>query len=132
MKILITGATGFVGMPILLKILDSDKTSVIYAVTRGMKNDFLTHEKLHWVETDIADNHKTKMMLDEFKPDVLIHLAWSDIPNFSEQKCLKNLNQSIDFIDLVLNNSECKKILVAGSCFEYSNKNENTITPIII
>lgn len=120
MKILITGASGFVGIPILYRLINSHKISKIQALTRKIEHDLPKHEKVDWVEADIGDSVKTESILNEFKPDILIHLAWSGIPDFSEYQCLQNLRQSIDFINHVLQNSNCKKILVAGSCFEYN------------
>ena len=122
MKILITGASGFIGMPILERLIHSDEVSEIYALTRKLTQKLPKNKKLKWIETDISEYTSIKLNSRDCNPDILIHLAWSGIPDFSESQSLKNLNQSINFIDHILSNSDCKKILVAGSCFEYDQK----------
>ncbi len=122
MKILITGASGFIGIPILERLIESDEVLEIYAVTRNLSQKLPKNKKLKWIEFDIGDYTKNEFNISDCNPDVLIHLAWSNIPDFSESQCLKNLNQSKNFINDILSNSDCKKIMVAGSCFEYDQK----------
>ncbi len=120
MNILITGASGFVGMPILKNLIKCDEVDQIYAFTRKIKDSHSKHEKLEWIEVNLDDSPKVNKITNEYKIDALIHLAWSDIPNFSYSKCLENLNQSINLTNAILKNTDCKKLLLAGSCFEYN------------
>lgn len=120
MNILITGASGFVGMPILENLIKSDRVNQIYAFTRKIEASYPKHQKLKWIEVNLEDTCKVSEIANKYKIDALIHLAWSDIPNFSSPKCIKNLNQSIDLINIILEKTECKKLLLAGSCFEYN------------
>lgn len=120
MNILITGASGFVGLPILNNLIKSNEVNQIYASTRKIKDSYPKHEKLKWIEVNLNDTFKVSDIVNENKIDALIHLAWSDIPDFSYSKCVYNLNQSINLINTVLENTKCKKLLLAGSCFEYN------------
>ncbi|MEL0238227.1 MAG: NAD(P)-dependent oxidoreductase [Gammaproteobacteria bacterium] len=120
MNILITGASGFVGLPILNNLIKSIKVNQIYALTRKIKDNYPKHEKLKWIEVNLNNSFEVSEIVNKNKIDVLIHLAWSDIPDFSSSKCINNLNQSINLINTVLENTECKKLLLAGSCFEYN------------
>ena len=63
-----------------------------------------------------------KAGLKSFNPDVVIHLAWQGIPDYSESISRVNLNNSIDLLNFILSNSNCKKIIVSGSCWEYGKK----------
>jgi nucleoside-diphosphate-sugar epimerase len=119
-NILITGASGFIGMPMLDNFIKSVEVNHIYAFTRKIKESYPKHEKLKWIEVNLVDTCKIGKIVNEYEIDALIHLAWSDIPDFSSSKCLDNLNQSIGLIETVLKNTECKKLLLAGSCFEYN------------
>ena len=77
------------------------------------------------VKSIIGDmNHYDKIYkkLIEFDPEVIIHLAWEGIPDFSVKNCHKNLNSAIKFFNLLIDSTNCKKIIVAGSCFEYGTK----------
>ena len=105
MKILITGASGFIGIPILERLIESDEVLEIYAVTRNLSQKLPKNKKLKWIEFDIGDYTKNEFNISDCNPDVLIHLAWSNIPDFSESQCLKNLNQSKNFINDILSNS---------------------------
>ncbi len=46
-------------------------------------------------------------------------IAWQDIPDYSEVISQINLNNSIQLLDVSVEETNCKKIIVAGSCFEY-------------
>jgi nucleoside-diphosphate-sugar epimerase len=119
-NILITGASGFVGMPMLKNFLKSDEINQIYAFTRKIQDSFPKHAKLKWIEVNLEDICKIIEFVKEHNIDALVHLAWSNIPDFSSSKCLENLNHSIGLIDIILKNTDCKKLLLAGSCFEYN------------
>ena len=104
MNILITGASGFIGMPMLENFIKSVEVNHIYAFTRKIKDSYPKHEKLKWIEVNLVDTCKIGKIVNEYEIDALIHLAWSDIPDFSSSKCLDNLNQSIGLIETVLKN----------------------------
>lgn len=120
MNILITGASGFVGMPMLENFIKSDEVNQIYAFTRKIHDNYPKHKKLKWIEVNLEDTYKITEIANEYKIDALVHLAWSNIPDFSSSNCLENLNQSINLINIILKHTKCKKLLLAGSCFEYN------------
>lgn len=82
MKILITGATGFIGSN-LLKLLIKDKNNVIYALTRRKIKD---SANVKWIKEDflsITDLNKLPKGIE-----CIIHLAQSrDYKNFPEKAC---------------------------------------------
>mgnify|MGYP001327964593 CR=1 FL=1 len=59
--------------------------------------------------------------MKKFNPEVVIHLAWEGIPDYSKSISQKNLDNSIYLIDFILDNTTCKKVIVSGSCWEYDN-----------
>ena len=58
----------------------------------------------------------------DFQPDIIMHLAWEGIPDLSKIVCTENLYMAINFFDQVLDNTNCKKVIVSGSCIEYGNR----------
>ena len=62
MNILITGASGFVGMPILKNLIKCDEVDQIYAFTRKIKDSHSKHEKLEWIEVNLDDSPKVKRL----------------------------------------------------------------------
>lgn len=68
---------------------------------------------------DLNDFSSSKEAIKTFDPDVLIHFAWQGIPDYSEKISKTNLQNSIHLFDFLLEETNCKKIIVSGSCFEY-------------
>lgn len=122
MKVLITGASGFIGLPILKRLLKVKKNIEILAITRKFRAELPKHHNLTWVESNLDNHEKINRVINDFQPLVIIHLAWADIPDFSLETSLKNLNTSVTFFETIFKSESCSKILVAGSCFEYNQK----------
>ena len=57
-----------------------------------------------------------------FQPDIIIYLSWEGIPDFSESVSQNNLFIALNFFDKVFENTDCNKIIISGSCFEYGKK----------
>ena len=69
----------------------------------------------------LEDLEFIKPQIKMFNPDVVIHLAWFGIPDFSERNSLVNLNLSINLLEFIIDETQCKKVIISGSCFEYRN-----------
>jgi len=120
MKVFITGARGFVGRHVMAEIHASGHD--ILASTLKEDKTENNPSNIHWLNGDLADLELLKAGLKSFNPDVVIHLAWQGIPDYSESISRVNLNNSIDLLNFILSNSNCKKIIVSGSCWEYGKK----------
>jgi len=116
-RILVTGGSGFIGNYLLEKLIVSGNE--VLSISRNqfsskpgvsILNSDLSHIEIHYEEIKV------------FQPDVLIHLSWDGIPDFSVEKSLENVNQSIKLFSLVAKIKSCKKIIVSGSCLEYSQR----------
>ena len=119
MRVLITDATGFIGLPLSEKL--SSMGFEVLALCRTLpKKNF---NSISWLKADLSSPSTFKAEILSFHPDVLIHLAWQDIPDFSFQKSLFNLNKSLDFLSFITDIDSCKKILISGSCWEYGIRN---------
>ena len=116
MKILLTGASGFVGRHVLAA-LERSSNKVLALTRRNLKA-----ENILLLKGDLDNFKFMKPRIIEFQPDVVIHLAWQGIPDYSQQTSRLNLNFSIDFLDFILDYTECDKIITAGSCWEYGKK----------
>jgi nucleoside-diphosphate-sugar epimerase len=114
MRILISGASGFIGKA-LLHQLASEKHDVL-SISRLSTNS--SSGRLKWVVADLADTLSYRARVMEFSPEIVLHMAWSGIPDFSNENSLRNLQISIDFLQLAMSTKHCRKVIVAGSCFE--------------
>jgi nucleoside-diphosphate-sugar epimerase len=129
MKILITGGTGFIGAPLLKNIFEYIGDVEILNLTRS--NEISISKQVEHFKCDISNPQTYKSKVEDFEPEVVLHLAWESIPDFSLEMCLKNILSSISLIEIVTKIKSCKKVIVTGTCFEYNNKigscNENDL-----
>jgi len=117
-QILITGATGFIGGHIVKQLQDQGHDLALFVMETDLGLE-LTHLDTVIIQGDLRNFAAAKNSIQEFNPEVCIHLAWEGIPDFSQQLSRLNLNLSIDFLDFLLDNTRCNKVIIAGSCWEY-------------
>jgi nucleoside-diphosphate-sugar epimerase len=75
-RVLITGATGFIGRHCLAPLLS--QAGEVHAVGRSVAR--LTHENLHVHVTDLFDPRDVSDLIGRIKPSHLVHLAWITTP----------------------------------------------------
>jgi nucleoside-diphosphate-sugar epimerase len=75
-KILITGATGFIGRQCLIPLLEKGFT--VHALAQkplgGYENDVIWHRQ------NFLDDEKTKGLIESIKPSHCLHFAWYTEP----------------------------------------------------
>lgn len=76
-RILITGGAGFIGTNIAKRLIKHNKILLYDNLWRNsLKNSQIQDEKnIKIVQGDILDFQKLKSIVDEFEPDIVIHLA---------------------------------------------------------
>lgn len=113
MKILITGAFGFIGSP-LLKLLarSSHQLFLIHRSNVPIEN-ISSNSTL--IQSDIEQFNDFK----ELKIDMVIDLAWGHLDNFN---CVEHIKVELEIHKVFLQRAlhqGVKSILVAGTCLEY-------------
>jgi len=116
-KIAITGATGFIGKHIVNYFLMHTDNVLILLHRKNLK-DKITDSKVTYVQFDI--NQLPENCFDFIgQPDLLIHLAWDDLPNYKNLSHLDTiLPAHMHFLHALVQQG-LKKVVVAGTCFEY-------------
>lgn len=114
-KILVTGGSGFIGTN-LIKLLIKKNFDVY--VLENEKKIFIKEEKKLF--SSINDIAKVYKFISKIKPDILVHLAWSKIPNFSPINNKYNFKIQKRFLKMI-EKTEIKKIFISGTCLEYGN-----------
>jgi nucleoside-diphosphate-sugar epimerase len=114
LNILLTGGSGFVGRYIYKNLIKDGHSVFTFSRKKKLKDptsDFILG--------DLNRLNKIKQKIVNFNPEIIIHLAWQDIPNYSEKISKLNLKTSIEFFDFLFEETNCRKILCSGSCWEY-------------
>jgi dTDP-6-deoxy-L-talose 4-dehydrogenase (NAD+) len=131
MKVLVTGAAGFIGQHVVPELLKRRHDIIAVDCNLEKAKGMQWYKKVTFVASDIYDP-----MLDPSKafgvPDVIIHLAWPGLPNYKDLFHFEtNLPSDYNFIKKMVV-AGVKHILVTGTCFEYGMQSgqlsEETIT----
>tara|TARA_B100001057_G_scaffold496551_1_gene598299 strand:- start:104 stop:913 length:810 start_codon:yes stop_codon:yes gene_type:complete len=123
MKLLITGSTGFIGGNLIKKL--QQKKYKILALSKK-KNLPKSYKNVLSIKSDLKLSKNVLKKIIEFSPDILVHLAWENIPNYSKNTSHINFLKQKYFIDKIIEIDSIKKIIVTGSCSEHKSKHRLT------
>lgn len=125
MKVLITGATGFVGSHLIDFLLTEGDISIFGARRRRSDMELVNHvkDKVQWVEIDVADPHNVDAVIKEVQPDYIFHLAAQSFIPTSWKAPLEtfttNAIGTLNMLEALKNLEMNTKIQIAGSSEEY-------------
>jgi nucleoside-diphosphate-sugar epimerase len=120
-KVLVTGATGFIGNYVIEELLKHNNVEVI-ATSSSQENakqrswfDYVKH-----IEFDLAQFDSLINYFRYFnQPDLLIHLAWEGLPNYKSSFHTEiNLPRHKALLENLIRNG-LNDITVTGTCLEY-------------
>lgn len=109
-RILVVGASGFIGKNLLL-YFNKKNYNVLFTYN---KNVIRQKNSIRY-----SLGSKLPDEIINFKPEIIINLAWQGIPNFNKKICNLNLVSHKKFIDQLRNFKNLKKVIYMGSCAEY-------------
>ncbi|MBI5024577.1 MAG: NAD(P)-dependent oxidoreductase [Candidatus Omnitrophica bacterium] len=131
MKVLVTGATGFIGQYLVPELLARHHSVMAVARDAGRAQKMPWHKQVTFIASDIYDP-----ALDPLRvfgvPDAVVHLAWPGLPNYKDLFHFeKNLPADYAFLKSMILGG-VKHVLVTGTCLEYGMQSgalsEETVT----
>ena len=122
MKVLVTGASGFIGNHVINELLSRNYEVIATSSTNQTAKKQNWYPEVQYIEHSIQLNEQDNLF-DKFnKPDAAIHLAWSGLPNYTALFHIEqNLISHYYFIKNLIQHG-LKYIAVTGTCFEYGLK----------
>ena len=120
MRILVTGAAGFIGSRVVRRLV-ADGHDVGALVRPGSSRWRLEGvEPLTPIECDLADHDALQRALTAWQPQSCIHLAWYAVPGkyLDARENLDCVEVSLDLLEL-LAEAGCRHVVMTGTCAEY-------------
>lgn len=131
MKILVTGATGFIGDAVIKELLKGQSDIIATSKNKQKAINKEWYKDVTYIEYNL---NKTKENLFDFfsKPDIVLNLAWDGLSNYNDKIHIEqNLINHYNFLENMLDNG-LKNLVSIGTCFEYGKISgclkEDTIT----
>lgn len=118
MKVLVTGATGFVGQHVIPRLLEHRHAVTAVARDEAKARNFAWFNRVRFISCDI--HRPIDNPVEWFgQPEAVIHLAWPGLPNY---KALfhfeENMPADYRFLKALVEGG-VGRLLVTGTCFEY-------------
>jgi nucleoside-diphosphate-sugar epimerase len=121
MRVLITGASGFIGSRLIRHLLADDQ-EVVALVRQPDRIPRLegVRASIELVRADLRDHESIEQAVRGARPDLVIHLAWypGGAERWSSPGNLDALHDSVNLIHAV-GRSGCRRFVGVGTCVEY-------------
>lgn len=120
MKVLVTGATGFIGNYVINELLKRNDVKVIATAFDGDNaKKKAWYANVTFIEHTIGKDDRQDLFKKFHQPDVVIHLAWGGLANFkSEEHITDVLPANSAFLNNLIQHG-LKDLTVVGTCLEY-------------
>jgi nucleoside-diphosphate-sugar epimerase len=115
-KILVTGASGFIGSHCLPLLLDRDYE--VHAVYSKISAD--TPPTVYWHQADLLEQKPIIELIESVQPSHLLHLAWYAIPGkyWTSPENLRWVQASLTLLQEFARRGG-QRVVMAGTCAEY-------------
>jgi len=118
MKVLVTGATGFIGNYVVQEIINKGFHVITTSRNREKAKAYEWFSKVQYIAHDLHD-HQHNYFKFFHEPNILIHLSWEGLPNYQDFFHFEsNLFSNYFFLKNMIEHG-LENCVVAGTCFEY-------------
>ena len=121
MRILLTGATGFIGSHVARLLINTEhEVSVLVLANDDLWRIQDIVPGLNIVRANLGDHDSIRDELVKIRPDMCLHLAWYLVPG-KYLAAYENVDMLTDSLRLatILVELNCKRLVSIGTCFEY-------------
>lgn len=118
MKVLVSGATGFIASYLIPELLNRGVEVIATAIEPQLPPDLEWAQKVTYKPFSL-DNPVDLPFEYFLQPDKMIHLAWGGLPNYRDDYHMDtNLPRQFKFLREMIEGG-LKSLTVTGTCFEY-------------
>ena len=115
-RVLVTGATGFIGSHCLAPLLQRGYEVHAVSTKAGVK----TEPSIVWHQADLLDGSSNQPLMEEVRPTHLLHLAWYVVPGklISSDLNFDWVRSSMELLR-AFHLQEGQRVVMPGSSYEY-------------
>ncbi|MDE1191949.1 MAG: NAD(P)-dependent oxidoreductase [Arachidicoccus sp.] len=119
-KVLVTGATGFIGNRLIQFLLKENFPIIATSSDAAKAETFDWFNQVTYIPFDLKETSNDINLYEYFnRPDIVFHLAWQGLPNYKNDFHIKqNLPLHYSFLENLIHNG-LKDVTITGTCFEY-------------
>ncbi len=122
MKVLVTGATGFIGYHVIHYLLQKEFEIIATSSDYKKAKDKDWFNKVQFIGHNFNNASDENLFQKFSEPEILVHLAWEGLPNYKNAFHVeKVLPAQFAFLENMIRNG-LNDMLVTGTCFEYGMK----------
>ena len=120
MKVLVTGASGFIGNYVVEELLRHNYSVIASSANKDKAAQYGWFDKVRYLAFDLNEFDEAVNYFEFFeKPDCMIHLAWEGLPNYKSAFHEEiNLPRHFALLGNMIRNG-LTDLTVTGTCFEY-------------
>lgn len=119
-KLLVTGATGFIGSYVIAELLKQEVEIIASSANADKARSAPWFSSVNYIPFNLKDFDASVNYHHYFdSPDAMIHLAWEGLPNYKDSFHIEeNLPRHYAFLENIIGNG-LTDLTVTGTCFEY-------------